>query len=235
MSLAPGTRLGPYEVVSSIGAGGMGQVYKARDTRLNRPVALKVILAAVAADPDMRERFEREARAISALDHPHVCMLYDVCREVPSAGGDEPLSFLVMQYLEGETLADRIARGAKLASDPGKPPSGSQLSTTLSRGPLSFDTAIQYGIEIAQALEAAHRRGIVHRDLKPGNIMLTRSGTKLLDFGLAKLVGDGPGVFGDGQTRTGLLGPSGAVPLTGQGTILGTLHYMAPEQLEGRE
>jgi serine/threonine protein kinase/Tol biopolymer transport system component len=233
MSLSPGTRLGPYEVLSAIGAGGMGEVYKARDTRLERLVALKVIQQSVASSAEMRERFEREARAISSLDHPHICILYDVCREAD-------VSFLVMQYLEGETLADRLARAGKPASDPSRPTSmiggsggaaGSDpVLSTMSRGPIPFDTTLRYAAEIAQALDAAHRRGIVHRDLKPGNVMLTKSGTKLLDFGLAKLAADdkGIGAFGD-ATRTS---PS---PLTSQGALLGTLHYMSPEQLEGRD
>ncbi len=223
MALTAGTRLGPYEIVSPIGAGGMGEVYKARDTRLDRAVALKVIQASVADSPEMRERFEREARAISALDHPNICILYDVSRE-----GDA--SFLVMQYLEGETLADRLARAGKPLSDPTRPPSGGGDTTlaTISRGPLPFDTVLKYGAEIAHALDAAHRRGIVHRDLKPGNVMLTKSGTKLLDFGLAKLAaGETGSPFGADATRTS--------PLTSQGAILGTLHYMSPEQLEGRD
>ena len=231
MSLSAGTRLGPYEVLSAIGAGGMGEVYKARDTRLDRLVALKVIQQSVASSPEMRERFEREARAISSLDHPHVCMLYDVCREAD-------VSFLVMQYLEGETLADRLTRAGRPASDPSRPTSlvggsgGSASSdpvlSTISRGPIPFDTVLKYAAEIADALDAAHRRGIVHRDLKPGNVMLTKAGTKLLDFGLAKLAAEdkGLGAFAD-ATRTS--------PLTSQGALLGTLHYMSPEQLEGRE
>ena len=221
MSLRPGTRLGSYEILGLLGAGGMGEVYKARDTRLDRLVALKVIQPAAASSPEMRERFEREARAISALDHPHICTLYDVCREAET-------SFLVMQYLEGESLADRLARSSKPPSDPAKPPSGDTSITTIAKGPIPFDTALRYAAEIAHALDAAHRRGIVHRDLKPGNVMLTKTGTKLLDFGLAKLAADGDkaGIFGD-ATRTS--------PLTSQGAILGTLHYMAPEQLEGRD
>ena len=233
MALASGTRLGPYEILGALGAGGMGEVYKARDTRLDRTVALKVIQPAASASPEMRERFEREARAISALDHPHICILYDVCRESPNgAGPDDATSFLVMQYLEGETLADRLARAGKPLSNPSRPSSAPGEDTTLatiSRGPMAFDATLKCAVEIALALDAAHRRGIVHRDLKPGNVMLTKTGTKLLDFGLAKLAaGDnGTGVgFGD-QTRTS--------PLTSQGAILGTLHYMSPEQLEGRE
>jgi serine/threonine protein kinase/Tol biopolymer transport system component len=231
MALTSGIRLGPYEVLSALGAGGMGEVYKARDTRLERVVALKVIQPSAASSPEMRERFEREARAISALDHPHICMLYDVCRETPAgAASGDAVSFLVMQYLEGETLADRLAKAGRPASDPTRPSSGSsELSlATVSRGPISFETTLKYAAEIAQALDAAHRRGIVHRDLKPGNVMLTKTGTKLLDFGLAKLAADeaNAGLFGD-ATRTS--------PLTSQGAILGTLHYMSPEQLEGRE
>jgi serine/threonine protein kinase/Tol biopolymer transport system component len=221
MSLSPGTRLGPYEIVGTIGAGGMGEVYKAQDTRLERVVALKVIQSAFAASKEMRERFEREARAISALDHPNICILYDVSH-------DADVSFLVMQYLEGETLADRLARAGKPVSDPSRPASGSGETSvaTVSRGPIPFDTALRYATEIASALDAAHRRGIVHRDLKPGNVMLTKTGTKLLDFGLAKLAAKDEGVFGgDGATRTS--------PLTSQGAMLGTLYYMSPEQLEG--
>jgi Tol biopolymer transport system component/tRNA A-37 threonylcarbamoyl transferase component Bud32 len=200
----------------------MGEVYKARDTRLDRAVALKVIQSSVADSPEMRERFEREARAISALDHPNICILYDVSRE-----GD--VSFLVMQYLEGETLADRLARAGKPLSDPTKPPSGGGDTTlaTITRGPIPFDTVLKFGAEIANALDAAHRRGIVHRDLKPGNVMLTKSGTKLLDFGLAKLAAGNTAPFGGDATRTS--------PLTSQGAILGTLHYMSPEQLEGKD
>jgi serine/threonine protein kinase/Tol biopolymer transport system component len=224
MSLTAGARLGPYEVIAAIGAGGMGEVYKARDTRLDRIVALKLIQTHVAASPEFRERFEREARAISALDHPHICTLYDI-------GHDAQADYLVMQYLEGETLADRLARSGKPRSDPSQPSSGPPASTltAMSRGPMSLETALKYASEIAHALDAAHRRGIVHRDLKPGNVMLTKAGTKLLDFGLAKLAVQEAGAsgFGDGGTRTS--------PLTGQGAILGTLSYMSPEQLEGRE
>src|SRR5688572_22795022 len=150
MPLTPGTRLGPYEIVAPLGAGGMGEVYKARDTRLDRTVAVKVLPAHVASDPDVRQRFEREARAVAALNHPHICTLYDI-------GTQDGTDFLVMEYLEGETLADKLAKGA-----------------------LPLDQALRYGIEIADALDKAHRAGIVHRDLKPGNIMLTKSGTKLL-------------------------------------------------------
>jgi serine/threonine protein kinase/Tol biopolymer transport system component len=220
MPLNAGARLGPYEIISPIGAGGMGEVYKARDTRLDRTVAIKLIQSHVAADPEFRERFEREAKAISALDHPHICTLYDL-------GHDASADYLVMQYLEGETLADRLARAAS-KSDPARPPSSGATTTTIAKGPIPLDQALRFAAEIARALDAAHRRGIVHRDLKPGNVMLTKSGTKLLDFGLAKLAAQEAGVAGfGGATRT--------TPLTSQGAILGTLHYMSPEQLEGRE
>ena len=236
MPLTAGTRLGPYEILAPIGAGGMGEVYKARDTRLDRIVAVKLILAHVAADKEFRERFDREAKAISSLDHPHICALYDVGHERLQAGsaagpgGDA--AYLVMQYLEGETLADRLSRASRPTSDPTKPPSGdaSQIATvsTRSRGPITLDVTLRYAAEIASALAAAHQRNIVHRDLKPGNVMLTKSGTKLLDFGLAKLAEAQPVAgFDDMATRTR--------PLTGQGALLGTLHYMSPEQLEGRD
>ena len=155
MTLHAGARLGPYEIVSLLGAGGMGEVYKARDTRLHRTVAIKVLPELLAADPQFQQRFEREARAISQLTHPHICTLHDI-------GEHQGTAFLVMEHLEGTTLAERLERGA-----------------------LPVAEALQIAAEIAAALDRAHRAGIVHRDLKPGNIMLTRSGTKLLDFGLA--------------------------------------------------
>ncbi len=157
MPLQPGTTLGPYEIQSQLGAGGMGEVYKATDTRLDRTVAIKVLLAHVADDPDLRQRFEREAKTISSLNHPHICTLYDI-------GQQDGIDYLVMEYLEGETLAQRLTKGA-----------------------LPLDQALRYATEIADALDKAHRKGITHRDLKPGNIMITKAGTKLLDFGLAKL------------------------------------------------
>ena len=202
MSIQPGTRIGPYEIVQSIGAGGMGEVYRARDTRLDRTVAIKVLPPTAVSDPSSRARFEREARAVSSLDHPNICIVHDVGRE----GGIE---YLVMQYLEGETLAAR-----------------------LTRGPLPLEEALRYAVEIAAALTTAHRAGVLHRDLKPGNVMLARSAggdisAKLLDFGLAKIVHPGP-AMPTGHTAT-------AAPITGHGTILGTLLYMSPEQLEGRE
>ena len=158
MTHAPGSRLGPYEIVAAIGAGGMGEVYKARDTRLERTVAVKVLPQRLSASPEVRQRFEREAKTISQLSHPHICALYDV-------GWEGDAEYLVMEYLEGETLADRLAKGA-----------------------LPLETTLRYGQEIADALDKAHRQGIVHRDLKPANVMLTKSGVKLLDFGLAKAI-----------------------------------------------
>jgi Tol biopolymer transport system component len=204
MHLGVGTRLGPYEIESLVGAGGMGEVYKARDTRLDRVVALKILSPVLAAHPDLRDRFEREARAISNVAHPNICTLFDLGRE-------SGIDFLVMEFLEGETLAARLERGA-----------------------LPFDHALSIAIDVVSALETAHRRGIVHRDLKPGNVMLVRrtglSGTpvaKLLDFGLAKLAVEAP-VPGSSIMTV-------PQPLTQQGTILGTFQYMAPEQLEGVE
>jgi serine/threonine protein kinase len=201
--LPSGTRLGPYEVLGLIGEGGMGQVYRAADTRLDRAVAIKVMPATLADDPVRRERFEREARSVSRLEHPNICPLYDV-GELPDAIGGG--LFLVMQFLEGETLAARVSRGA-----------------------LSIKETLDTGIQIAEALAAAHRAGIVHRDLKPGNVMLTRAGARLLDFGLARSVATVAG--GDPDATIG----GDRTALTTQGTLLGTLHYMAPEQLEGRE
>ena len=189
--LPSGTRLGPYEVLGLIGEGGMGQVYRAADTRLDRAVAIKVMPAALAEDRVRRERFEREARSISRLEHPNICPLYDVGELPDEIGGG---LFLVMQFLEGETLAER-----------------------LSRGPLSIKETLDVGIQIAEALAAAHRAGIVHRDLKPGNVMLTRAGARLLDFGLARTVTSATG--GDMAATT----PRDRTALTTQGTLLGTL------------
>ena len=197
MTLSPGTTLGPYEVLSPIGAGGMGEVYKATDTRLDRTVAIKVLPEHVASDPDLKQRFEREAKTISSLNHPHICTLYDI-------GTQDGIDFLVMEYLEGGTLAHRLEKGA-----------------------LPLDQALKIAVEIADALDKAHRQGITHRDLKPGNIMLTKAGAKLLDFGLAKLKPTGIG------TDSAL--PTMSAGLTAEGAILGTLQYMAPEQLEGKE
>jgi Tol biopolymer transport system component len=209
MALPEGTTLGPYKIESAIGAGGMGEVYKATDTRLNRVVAVKVLPPHFAHDPDMKQRFEREAQTIAGLNHPNICTLHDV-------GEQDGTNFLVMEYVEGETLADRLLRG-----------------------PLSVDEALEVASEIADALDRAHRQGIVHRDLKPANVMLagssaTRSGqsvrrasqTKLLDFGLAKFAADQTVPVGSEATR---------MDVTAEGSIIGTLQYMAPEQVEGRE
>jgi len=198
MALTSGTKLGPYEIQSALGAGGMGEVYRARDTRLDRTVAIKVLPAHLSDNPERQQRLEREARAVSSLNHPHICALYDM-------GHQDGISYLVLEFLEGETLAQR-----------------------LERGPLPIQQLLKSGIEIAGALEKAHRIGLVHRDLKPGNIMLTKSGAKLLDFGLAK---------------TALAAPAAELttmatstkPLTAEGTLVGTFQYMAPEQLEGKE
>lgn len=198
MKLEEGVKLGPYSILGPIGAGGMGEVFKARDTRLDRTVAIKVLPAMYAQDPALRSRFDREAKAISSLNHPNICVLYDIGRE----NGTE---FLVLEYLEGETLGSRLKRGA-----------------------LQSEELFRYATQVADALERAHKQGLVHRDLKPANIMLTKDGAKLLDFGLAKLKISGGVVEGiEGITRT--------TPLTGEGTIIGTLQYMSPEQLEGKE
>jgi len=198
MTLSSGSRLGPYEIVAPLGSGGMGEVYRARDTRLDRTVAIKVLPRHRSTAPEVRQRFEREAKTISRLSHPHICALYDVGREAET-------DYLVMEYLEGQSLADRLAKG-----------------------PLPLEQSLRCGIEIADALDKAHRQGIVHRDLKPANVMLTRSGVKLLDFGLAKAME--PAAPSAGVTAL----PTRA-DLTQEGTILGTLQYMAPEQLEGKE
>jgi len=197
VTFANGTRLGPYEIAGALGAGGMGEVYKATDARLGRTVAIKVLWPRLAADPEQRARFAREARAVSSLNHPHICTLYDV-------GDAGDTQFLVLEYLEGETLAARIARG-----------------------PLPIDQALRFAIEICDALDRAHRQGLTHRDLKPANVMLTPRGTKLLDFGLAKPKSVVAAPPGDAATQV--------APVTTQGTILGTIEYMAPEQVEGRE
>src|SRR6266540_3604879 len=199
MALSAGSRLGPYEVIAPLGAGGMGEVYKARDTRLERTVAIKVLPKHLSASAEVRQRFEREAKTISQLSHPHICALYDV-------GNQDGVEFLVMEYLEGETLAER-----------------------LSKGPLPLEQTLHYGIEIADALEKAHRQAIVHRDLKPGNVMLTKSGVKLLDFGLAKVLQP------EAPVESLTSAPTAAKDVTREGTILGTLSYMAPEQLEGKK
>jgi eukaryotic-like serine/threonine-protein kinase len=214
MPIAAGTKLGPYEIQSLLGAGGMGEVYRARDTRLDRTVAIKVLNAQLVASSDLRARFEREARIVSQLQHPHICVLHDV-------GRDGSIDYLVMEFLEGESLADR-----------------------LKNGPLPPEQVLSIAIEIADALEKAHRAGVVHRDLKPGNVMLTKSGAKLLDFGLAKPLaatvaagsgaGQSPSVFAAALTNT-IPAPSPASPLSTAGAVIGTVQYMSPEQIQGAE
>jgi len=201
MALSSGTLLGPYEIQSPLGAGGMGEVYRARDTRLDRTVAVKILSSHLSSNPEAKQRFDREARAISSLSHPNVCQLYDV-------GLQDGTSYLVMEYLEGETLADRLRKG-----------------------PLPVEQVLKCGIEICDGLEKAHKSGVIHRDLKPGNIMLTKGGAKLMDFGLAKpaLPATPPS---SGLTQT-LATPRD--PLTMEGMVVGTFQYMAPEQLEGGE
>jgi serine/threonine-protein kinase len=243
MGLIPNTRLGAYEIVALIGAGGMGEVYRARDTRLDRGVALKVITGGGTSDTELRTRFEREARAISSLNHPNICVLHDIGREqavrptsgtsasgMPSAE-DTPFDFLVMEYLEGETLADRLARGRDRSNARATPP-------------MTVDEAVAIAIQIAGALDGAHREGIVHRDLKPANIMLTKAAragspasivqVKLMDLGLARLIEESGSRSHGTLTLAQLSTPTMTSPLTREGTILGTLHYMSPEQLEGK-
>ncbi len=194
MPLPAGTRLGPYEIGGLLGTGGMGEVYKGRDTRLARTVAIKVLPEFLHVDPVARERFEREARAISALNHPHICTLHDI-------GQQDGVDFLVMEYVEGETLAARLAKG-----------------------PLPLEQALTYAIDLASAMDRAHRSGIVHRDIKPGNVMVTRAGIKLLDFGLAKAPPTAPIGGGNAQLSD----------VTKSRLIAGTVQYMAPEQFDGQ-
>jgi Tol biopolymer transport system component len=208
MALTSGTKLGPYEIQSPLGAGGMGEVYRARDIRLDRIVAIKVLASHLSASPELKQRMEREARAISSLNHPNICHLYDV-------GSQDGVDFLVMEFLEGETLADRLRKGAMPLSE-----------------------IVKVGIAVAEALAIAHRQGIVHRDLKPGNIMLTQGGAKLMDFGLAKPLGLQTVASGTVPSFTALptmSGPSPMTPLTTAGSIVGTIQYMSPEQIEGKE
>ncbi len=208
MALTSGTRLGPYEIVAPLGAGGMGEVYRATDSRLGRDVAIKVLPQHLSANPEVRARFEREAKTISSLNHPNICTLHDVGREGET-------DFLVMELVEGETLADKLAKG-----------------------PLATAEVLRIGSQVADALDRAHRAGVVHRDLKPGNVMLTKLGAKLMDFGLARAsagTGAGP-ISGSGMTMGALTNlPTRATPLTAEGAIVGTFQYMSPEQLEGRE
>src|SRR6266403_1454472 len=199
MPLFPGTHLGPYEITGPLGSGGMGEVYRARDTRLERTVAIKILPRELSNDPIRKQRFEREAKTISSLNHPHICVLYDV-------GSQDGIDYLVMECVEGETLSKRLEKGS-----------------------LPLDQVLKVGREIADALDKAHCSAVVHRDLKPGNIMLTPTGAKLLDFGLAK-----PAVpLTTGATLTAAATPS--TPVTQEGTILGTFQYMSPEQIEGKE
>ncbi len=210
MALTSGTKLGPYEIQSPLGAGGMGEVYRARDTRLDRTVAIKVLASHLSSSAELKQRMEREGRAISSLNHPHICQLYDI-------GSQDGTDYLVMEFLEGETLAERLRKG-----------------------PLPLAEALKIGIDVAEALAVAHRQGIVHRDLKPGNIMLTQSGAKLMDFGLAKPLGMQNAATGSGAAPSftaaaTMSGPSPLSPLTTAGSIIGTIQYMAPEQIEGKD
>ena len=208
MALNSGTRLGPFEIVTVLGAGGMGEAYRAKDTRLGRDVAIKILPASISADPVAKQRFEREAKTISTLNHPSICVLHDV-------GCHEGFDYLVMECVEGETLAARLQKGS-----------------------LPCNEVLKIGIEIANALASAHRLGLVHRDLKPSNIMLTKAGAKLMDFGLAKpcvlnaVAPVGAPLF-SGETLTSNQSPGS--PITGVGAIVGTIHYLSPEQLEGKE
>jgi len=204
MALTSGTKLGPYEILSPLGAGGMGEVYRACDTRLDRTVAIKILPSHLSANTEAKQRFDREARAISSLNHPNICTLHDV-------GHQDGTDYLVMEFLEGETLADRLLKG-----------------------PLPREQVLKYGIEICEGLEKAHRGGVVHRDLKPGNIMLTKTGAKLMDFGLAKATPVMAPPPSSGLTAT-VASPAGSHPLTAQGTVVGTFQYMSPEQLEGKD
>jgi eukaryotic-like serine/threonine-protein kinase len=210
MALTSGTKLGPYEIQSALGAGGMGEVYRGLDTRLDRTVAIKVLASHLASSPELKQRMEREGRAISSLNHPHICQLYDI-------GSQNGTDYLVMEFLEGETLAERLRKGTMPLSE-----------------------VIKVGIAVAEALAVAHRSGIVHRDLKPGNIMLTQAGAKLMDFGLAKPLGlqntaSGSGSAPSFTAAATMTGPSPLSPLTTAGSIIGTIQYMSPEQIEGKE
>src|SRR5215468_9279895 len=198
VALKNGARLGPYEIVAALGAGGMGEVYRARDIRLERTIAIKILPVDVSSDPARRQRLQREAKIISSLNHPNICVLHDI-------GTQDGLDFLVMEYIDGETLADRLRRGA-----------------------IPVEQVLKFGIQLTDALDKAHTSGVVHRDLKPGNIMLTSTGAKLLDFGLAKPTAG----LDRAMTLTALSNQS---PLTERGVIIGTFQYMSPEQVEGQE
>ncbi|MGE5053335.1 MAG: protein kinase domain-containing protein [Acidobacteriota bacterium] len=209
MALASGSKLGPYEIQSPLGAGGMGEVYRAKDTRLDRVVAIKVLASHLSSSSELKQRLEREARAVSSLNHPHICHLYDI-------GSQDGTDYLVMEFLEGETLGERLRKGALPSND-----------------------VLRIGITVAEALAAAHRQGIVHRDLKPGNIMLTKGGAKLMDFGLAKAAAvevgtaaSNPPLLSAARTMSEA---SPISPLTTAGAIVGTIQYMSPEQVEGKE
>ena len=246
--MKPGDTLGPYRLLDVLGVGGMGEVYRARDVRLDRDVAIKVLPPHLARDAAALARFEREARAISHLSHPHICTLYDIgcerpapaappsASEFPSPGAGEAVHFLVMEFLEGQTLAQRLARGATrtpvgtpATSATPAPSDGTVPRQRRGGRPLPLADTLRIGTELAQALAAAHKAGIVHRDLKPGNVMLTASGVKVLDFGLAKLH-----VAEAAPAESSVL-THAANPLTDAGTRLGTVPYMAPEQVEGKE
>ena len=207
MSLTSGIKLGPYEIVAPLGAGGMGEVYRARDTRLDRTVAIKVLSSQLSSGPELKQRFEREAKAISTLNHPHICGLYDI-------GSQDGTQYLVMEFLEGETLAERLCHGA-----------------------LPLKQTLKVGMEVSEALEVAHRAGIVHRDVKPGNIMLTKSGAKLMDFGLARAMAIGVSGASDAPLLSAatMSEASPLSPLTCMGEVIGTIQYMSPEQIEGQK
>lgn len=197
MTLTAGTKLGPFEILMPCGSGGMGEVYKAKDSRLNRFVAIKVLPEHVSKNPELKARFEREAQTLASLSHPHICPVFDV-------GEQDGIDYIVMEYLEGQTVAQRLQKGA-----------------------LPLDEAMKISVQITDALDKAHRQGVIHRDCKPANIMLTKQGSKLLDFGLAKLKQDAePSSLSSLPTQASM---------TAHGTILGTLQYMSPEQLEGKD